>query len=110
MTLVIGKSVDSKDLKRFWSFVDKRGPVSDHMDSRCWSWTGSKSRSGHGKFSLKGKTLKSHRFAYLLGSGDEPAVVRHRCGTPSCVRFNHLAPGDTKDNLIDMIVHRWQAG
>lgn len=103
------KSVEPADLRRFWSFVNKKGPVAEFRDDRCWEWTGSTSKSGHGKFSLKGKTLQAHRFAYLLGSGEEPAVVRHLCGNPACVRFNHLAAGDTKDNLLDMLIHRWQS-
>ena len=93
-------------LQRFWNYVDKKGPVMDHMDSRCWVWKGAKKSSGYGRFSVGGKSVLAHRFAYLLGSGELPDQVLHQCNNPECCRFNHLGAGDSHLNLIDQLVRR----
>jgi hypothetical protein len=98
--------IDVGTLQRFWGKVNKRGPTPDHLDSRCWVWTGSKDRDGYGRFSVKGKSILSHRFSFLISTGESPEQVMHKCNNPSCVRPNHLAAGDCKDNLIDILVRR----
>ena len=99
-------SISQSDLQRFWSKVNKRGPIQDHMDDRCWEWTGAKNADGYGRFSLRSKSSLAHRFSFLLATGDEPEQVLHRCNNRSCVRPNHLAAGDCKDNLIDLLLRR----
>ena len=98
--------IEQSTLQRFWSYVDKLGPTADHLDSRCWIWTGGTNRNGYGRFSFDGRTVFAHRFSYLLGSGELPEQVMHQCNNPNCVRFNHLAPGDSHLNLIDQLVRR----
>jgi len=108
MTLVIGESVniDINTLQRFWSRVNKKGPTPDHLDSRCWVWTGSKDRDGYGRFSVKNKSTSSHRFSFLLATGEAPEQVLHKCHNRACVRPNHLAAGDCHDNLIDLLLRK----
>ena len=77
-------------LQNFWAKVDKRGPIQDHMDSRCWVWTGCLDKGGYGKFTTGGRTYRAHRFSFLLATGDEPEVVAHKCNNPNCVRPSHL--------------------
>ena len=78
--------IDVGTLQRFWSKVDKRGPTADHMDSRCWVWKGSKDKDGYGRFSVKGKSISSHRFSFLVATGQLPEQVMHKCNNPSCER------------------------
>lgn len=49
-----------KDATRFWSKVDRRNP------DECWYWQAGKNSDGYGSFSVKHKTLKSHKVAYTL--------------------------------------------
>ena len=92
--------------ERFWSHVDRNGPVADHMDSRCWLWTGSVDRSGYGRFKWDGKTIGAHRASFLLTYGSQPEVVCHKCHVRGCVRPEHLYAGDLESNLIDLMLHR----
>ncbi len=69
---------------RFWSKVDKTG--------QCWVWTGSKQRTGHGLYRLKGVLLKPHRLTYEAYIGPIPDGMRvlQSCYNPACVRPDHL--------------------
>ena len=98
--------MDSEALGKFWLKVDKRGPTQDHMDSRCWEWLGAKSVNGYGRFYYKGKHWRAHRLSFLLTTGKEPDAVLHRCNNPGCVRPNHLQAGDSKENLLDILIDR----
>ena len=69
-------------------------------------WGLTEGSSGYGRFSVDGKSVYSHRFAYLLGSGELPDQVLHACNNPECCRFNHLGAGDSHLNLIDQLVRR----
>ena len=100
--------MDADAIERFWSKVNKIGSIQDHMPDRCWEWTGGKTKDGYGRFALRGKDWKAHRFAYMLSTGKQPEQVLHRCHNPACVRPNHLQAGDSTDNLIDMLIHRIQ--
>ena len=91
---------------RFWSKVDRNGPVQDHMDTRCWTWTGYIGSTGYGKFYWEGRTMGAHRASFLLAYGNEPEVVCHKCHNPSCVRPEHLYAGDDESNLIDIMLHK----
>ena len=99
-------NIDGSTLRRFWSKVNKKGQTADHLDSRCWEWTGGKNKDGYGRFSVRGKDILAHRFSYWLATGESPEVVMHKCNNPACVRPNHLAAGDCSDNLIDILVRR----
>ena len=98
--------MDSEALGRFWLKVDKRGPTQDHLDTRCWEWLGAKSVNGYGRFYYKGKHWRAHRLSFLLTTGKEPAAVLHKCNNPACVRPSHLQGGDSKENLLDILIDR----
>lgn len=83
---------------RFWAKVDTSGD--------CWLWTASTNSWGYGKICIRGKTIGSHRYAYmqLVGPINDGLFVLHYCDTPSCVRPDHLFLGTAKDNMQDMKV------
>lgn len=79
---------------RFWSKVDKSGD--------CWLWTGSLSKSGYGRFGVKGRVVRAHRVAYELVVGPVPEGLEldHRATCPKCcVTPYHLRPCTGKQNL-----------
>jgi hypothetical protein len=96
---------------RFWSRVDKSGPIPSHVPhlGNCWIWRGSKAR-GYGHFAERRATGKlgttpTHRFAWRLAYGPIPEglFVLHKCDVRACVRPDHLFLGTAKDNADDMI-------
>lgn len=71
----------------------------------CWQWTGSFVSPGYGRIMVDGKTIKAHRYSYLLYNGDIPdgMVVRHICHNKACVNPEHLLIGTPKDNTQDSV-------
>ena len=92
--------------ERFWEKVDRDGPTMAGVDTRCWRWTGYLDKDGYGRFNWGGKSIGSHRAAFLLAYGKSPEVVCHKCGNRSCVRPDHLYAGDIQSNLIDIMLNR----
>lgn len=88
-------TLSPEDIERFWSKVDISGD--------CWTWTGSKDRDGYGLFSIKCKTVRSHRISYEIANGPLVASDQtlHRCDNPPCVRPDHLYAGSVVQNVKD---------
>ncbi len=84
---------------RFWAKVQK--PSGDG----CWFWTGARNKLGYGLFGVGRRSELAHRVAYKLvyGAIPEGALLRHRCDNPSCVRPDHLLPGDNLSNMQDSV-------
>lgn len=69
---------------RFWRYVE---PLPDG----CWLWTGALVWDGYGRFRLPTKTVRAHRFAWLLLIGDLPdGQADHLCRRRACVNPTHL--------------------
>lgn len=116
------------DEARFWSFVDKNGPVIRPELGPCWVWSGAMTPRGYGWFHLwlpdskkqetgtpivrTGKAMFAHRFSWELANGaieghqhhveEEEISVCHHCDNPKCVRPDHLWLGSDQDNMADM--------
>ncbi len=83
-----------RTVTRFWSHVRKT--------STCWLWTGATRSGGYGVFRVGARSVSAHRLAWELAYGPIPPrtneqhargevwQVAHRCGTPRCVRPDHL--------------------
>lgn len=86
-----------KDIARFWSKVAIGKP------DDCWLWQGSLARGGYGQFKAKGRMLRAHRVAYLLGHGHDPidSLICHDCDNPPCCNPSHVSLGTPLSNLQD---------
>jgi hypothetical protein len=96
--------------KRFWSHVDKNGPVPAHRPElgHCWIWTASTNVHGYGQIcprSMPGKMVGTSRFSWEIHYGpiSDGLWVLHHCDTPACIRPEHLFLGTQTDNMRDMI-------
>lgn len=95
--------MDDSDVARFWSKVDKDGPVPPHRPDLgpCWLWRGHIDRYGY--FWLDGKNVKAHRVAWFLATGEWPKPwALHHCDNPPCVNNEgHIWTGTHADNMRD---------
>jgi len=84
--------------ERFWTYVQK-------SENGCWIWSGTRTKFGHGMFSVDGKQVYTHRLSWEMHNGPIPdgLHVLHRCDVPSCVRPDHLFLGTQADNIRDMV-------
>jgi len=106
--------------QRFWSKVDKRGPVPAHRQELgpCWLWTAGGNRrpgsneNGYGAFWLKElrQNISAHRMSWILAHADPgEMLVLHKCDNPRCVRPEHLFIGTQQDNIDDKVQKSRQA-
>lgn len=72
---------------RFWSRVAQGGG--------CWEWTGGLTGAGYGSFSVDGRNLYAHRYAYealVPGGIPDQHELHHECENRKCVNPKHLTP------------------
>ena len=96
-TLLRASSINADE--RFWRRVRKT--------PYCWHWTGSKTR-GYGMFSVHGRTVPAHVFAFVLHHGYWPKgdVCHGRDCERDCVNPDHLRDGTHSENMLDIQRHR----
>jgi hypothetical protein len=98
-----GRFVKTDPIIRFWSKVKKT--------DTCWLWEGYLDKGGYGSFKFEEKTVRAHRYSYLIhfGNLDKNLVVMHICDNPSCVRPEHLILSTQKENINDKVFKDRQA-
>ena len=80
--------------KRVWRYVEK-----DEV-SGCWLWTGSRDKSGYGRFWTGDQMSLAHRFMFQFLRGPVPSdwPIDHLCRNPTCCNPDHLEPVTTAEN------------
>lgn len=100
--------MEQRIIDRFWSRIDKNGPVPKHRPELgpCWIWTRSRTSAGYGNISLGTRHEYTHRISWMLHFGDIPTGlhVLHKCDNPPCCRPDHLFIGTHTDNHADCSV------
>lgn len=91
------------DLARFWSKVDREGPIPSHDPSlgRCWVWTAATTRDGYGRFWFEGSTGPAHRWIVEQSRGPIPRGFEpdHLCRNRTCVNPAHIEVVTQRENL-----------
>lgn len=91
----------TKPEERFWGHVNKNGPFSEALGSRCWDWTAALMYQGYGHFGVTSKNVqRAHRYSYEINVGPIPPgyFVDHLCFRPPCVNPSHLEAVTPKTN------------
>lgn len=110
-------ALTEKDIVRFWSKVDKNGPLPDQSNphyaglDRCWVWTAGKFNNGYGQFKVNGRPCSTHRVAWEIANklpvpkhkGIHKTVVMHLCDQRDCTNPSHLRIGSHIDNVDDKV-------
>ncbi len=91
--------------ERFWSKVDKDGPVPEHAPELgpCWLWTAGKTGMGYGVFWDGERMVLAHRFARELLGDPIPSDLQtdHLCRNRACVNgLRHTEPVTQRENLL----------
>ena len=93
---------NEKIKKRFLKKVDR-----SEKHTECHIWLASKNKTGHGMFSVMGKTIPASRYAFMMygnfssisgmrGELTLQEVVTQTCFNPSCVNPKHLEVSDKR--------------
>ena len=82
------KLIEHEKIKeRFLKKVDR-----SEKHTECHIWLASKNKTGHGMFSVLGRTIPASRYAFMMYRGEvsNHEVVTQTCFNPSCVNPEHL--------------------
>jgi len=88
------KLFDNKKVKdRFLKKVDQ-----SEAHTKCHIWLASKNKTGHGMFSVMGRTIPASRYSFIMFKGEvaNHEVVTQTCFNPSCVNPEHLELSDKR--------------
>jgi hypothetical protein len=88
------KLFDNKKVKdRFLKKVDQ-----SEAHTKCHIWLASKNKTGHGMFSVMGRTIPASRYSFMMFKGEvaNHEVVTQTCFNPSCVNPEHLELSDKR--------------
>jgi|SRR5215469_6665696 len=93
---------------RFWTYVNKDGPLSFVRGewSNCWLWTGGKNSKGYGYFFVGPDRKSSGKQAHVLvwdwEYGPLPKGLErdHLCRQHACVRLLHIEAVTRRENQL----------
>ena len=83
-----------KDLKRFWTKVNKT--------NTCWLWKGSLKKYGYGQYYARTKKFRAHRYIWERLNGPIPKGLQldHLCRVRHCVNPKHLDIVTNRENAL----------
>lgn len=86
----------SRPRDEFWVHVNKSG------ENGCWTWSGSLTPKGYGKFWDGARMVRAHRYAYECLRGAIPAGLQidHLCRVRNCVNPDHMEPVTVRVNVL----------
>lgn len=90
---------------RFWSKVDRDGPIPDfapHLGP-CWLWTAKRDTYGYASFWFDGANVGGHRFAWLhIANRVIPGGLHldHLCRIRHCTNPDHLEVVTVAQNVL----------
>lgn len=94
----------SPAIDRFWSKVNKDGPVPTHRPDlgACWLWLAATDGRGYGAFSDDNRrVVKAYAWAWVQEHGAVPDGLEldHVCRVKACVRPSHMEPVTHGENV-----------
>lgn len=96
-------AIVGNDAARFWSHVNKAGPVPAHRPDigPCWLYSAKFNGKGYAQIKIGGIKVAAHRWAYeQVGQRiPEGLEIDHLCRVRNCVRSSHLEPVTHAENI-----------
>jgi hypothetical protein len=107
------KVYGSTEMPPVLSTAERLAAGLEHKANGCLEWINGTDGRGYGWIHVDGKTVKTHRVAWILANGPIPEGlgVLHRCDNPPCGETEpseaypdgHLFLGTPADNTADML-------
>lgn len=83
------------------------------LGTDCIHWPYALTEKGYGTVTVKGRTVRVHRYVCLLTHGAAPTSkheAAHACGVRNCINPRHLRWATHHENILDKALHGTDRG